>query len=134
MKTCTHTNCNYPVFSKGLCVSHWRAEYGKPLVRTSSNKPVYSTKTIKAVSTRQQKLNAAYAAQRKVFLNNRPVCEAALTNCTFVATEIHHMKGRKEFLLDERFFLPMCRNCHSYLEIHVEEAKAKGLSLDRLTI
>jgi hypothetical protein len=134
MKTCTHTNCNYPVFSKGLCMNHWRSsEYNKPLAKTKY-KPVYSTKAIKAVSTRQQRLNTAYAAQRKVFLKSRPVCEAALTNCTFVATTVHHKKGRGSYLLDESTWSPCCVACHQWIESHPAEAKIRGLSLDRLTI
>jgi hypothetical protein len=94
---------------------------------------VYSTKAIKAVSTRQMKLNAAYSAQRKVYLKNYRICEAALTNCKFEATTVHHKIGRMgEYLLDERFWLPCCMVCHEYIERNPAEAKARGLSLDRL--
>ena len=30
-KVCSHNNCSYPVFSKGLCQSHWRQAYAKPI-------------------------------------------------------------------------------------------------------
>jgi hypothetical protein len=133
MKTCSHQDCNNPVFSKGLCQMHWKQEYGKPITRKALNKPVYSTKAIKQVSTRQQRLLADYAAQRKVFLKNRPVCEAALTNCTFVATDLHHVRGRGEYLLDERYFLPLCRNCHTWINEHPAAAIEKGFCISRLS-
>lgn len=132
-KTCKYEECYVGVFSKGYCMRHWKQFFGKPITRKRSDKPLYSTKTIKAVSTRQQRLNAAYSAQRLVYLKNHRICEAALTNCTFEATDIHHMKGRSEYLLDEKFFLPVCRSCHSFIEENPAYAKSKGLSLDRLT-
>jgi hypothetical protein len=30
-KECFKIKCCYPVFAKGLCIKHWRAEYGKPI-------------------------------------------------------------------------------------------------------
>ena len=40
MKICNFEGCNYSVFSKGLCKSHWLREYGKPLKRTPLKKSV----------------------------------------------------------------------------------------------
>lgn len=133
-KTCQHTNCNNPVFSKMLCVNHWRSsEFNKPITRKRSDKPLYSTKTIKAVSTRQQRLNAAYSAQRLIYLKNHRICEAALTNCTFEATQAHHKRGRLEYLLDEGTWLPVCQSCHTWINEHNEAATIMGFCQSRLS-
>ncbi len=98
---------------------------------------VYQTKAIKKVSTKQQLLNQAYFAQRKIYLKQHPKCEARITgkwmhDCTGLATDIHHKKGRGEYLLFEPSWMPVCRSCHQYIEINVEWAKEKGYSEDRL--
>lgn len=45
-KICSYPGCNYGVFSKGLCNSHWRREYGKPIAlkKTEKDYQVYSKK------------------------------------------------------------------------------------------
>lgn len=156
-KVCSHQNCMYGVFSCGLCQLHWRnanaGRYQKKmqesrqkwhLKQTDQEPPKpfkvkYETKAIKKISTRQQKLNAAYSAQRKVFFHGHPYCEAMIYEdaenmCTGFATDVHHKKGRGEYILDERTWLAVCRNCHHFIETHPEWAKEKGFSLSRLEV
>jgi len=53
--------------------------------------------------------------------------------CKSVATECHHMKGRiGRLLLDIKFWLPVCSECHKHIELNPIEAKEKGWSLNRL--
>jgi hypothetical protein len=43
------------------------------------------------------------------------------------------MKGRSgELLMDSRFFVAVCRNCHEWIENHPVEAKELGYSISRL--
>jgi hypothetical protein len=106
------------------------------LKQTADGRPAkpfkYRTQEIKKVSTRQQRLNAAYSAQRKVYLKYHPYCEAKLSVCTHKATTVHHRKGRGMYLLDESTWLPCCLECHTHIENSPVEAKALGLSESRL--
>jgi hypothetical protein len=95
--------------------------------------PVKKVKKIKPVSTKRVKQNSVYTQVRQAFLYKNEFCKARLSICTMWATEVHHMKGRIEDLLtDERYFLPVCRRCHDWIETHPHDAHDLGLSLYRL--
>jgi hypothetical protein len=109
----------------------------KGLTASEDGKPAkafkYQTTEIKKVSTRQQKLNAAYSAQRKVFLKNHPFCGIGHFGCSHKAVEIHHKRGHGEFFLDESTWIQVCRSCHSFAEINPVWAKENGFSESRLS-
>lgn len=95
--------------------------------------PTKSPTKIKQVSTKRTKQNSAYTQVRQAFLYENEFCKARLPICTMWATEVHHMKGRIEDLLtDTRYFLPVCRRCHDWIEANPNEAHDLGLSLYRL--
>lgn len=93
---------------------------------------VYNTKKIKQVSTRQQKLNTAYAVLRKEFMKANPHCQAKLDGCTYIATDCHHRRGRGEYFLDASTYLAVCSACHRWITEHSAEAIEMGLSESRL--
>lgn len=84
-------------------------------------------------SDKQKKVEAKYKKVRKKFLEEHPVCLAALQGCTKQATEVHHMAGKanEELYLDTQLFLPVCHNCHVIVEKHPAFAKQNGLSVSR---
>lgn len=85
-------------------------------------------------SSKQQKLEAAYMVIRNLYIKNHPMCEAHLPQvCTQVATDVHHKKGRGEFLLDDTTYLAVCRGCHYWIEHNSREAKLLGFSISRLS-
>jgi hypothetical protein len=84
------------------------------------------------MSDKHKKLMATYLTLRGVYLKNYPICEAQLDGCTNYSTQIHHKKGRGEYLLDSTTFLACCENCHHWIELHPTKAKELGLSLNRL--
>jgi len=57
---------------------------------------------------------------------------AYLQGCTGVATDVHHKAGRGENHLKMSTWLPVCRTCHTWIELHPKEAKELGLSETRL--
>jgi len=64
-----------------------------------------------------------------VFLNDNPFCKV----CGKSATDVHHMRGKiGEDLTDSRYFLAVCRGCHTLIEENPTWAKEKGYSLNRL--
>ena len=78
------------------------------------------------------KVNSAYSKQRKEYLSNNPMCHAKIYKCTKVATDVHHKKGRGKYHLDTSTWLPVCRNCHEWIETHPEDAKELGYSEIRI--
>lgn len=66
-------------------------------------------------------------------MKNHPMCEAKLPGCSSIATECHHKRGRGEYLLDSTTFLALCHLCHSYIELHPNQAKELGFSESRLS-
>jgi len=78
------------------------------------------------------KINAAYAKQRKKYLLNHQICHAKIHKCTLHATDVHHMMGRGKYHLDESTWLPVCRNCHMWIEEHPQESIELGYSKKRI--
>lgn len=80
-----------------------------------------------------------YARRRGDFLRRRPFCRAAV-QCRIervnhegqtvvyvgLATEVHHMKGRGRFLLDESTWLGVCSACHRHIHENVAWAREHG--------
>ncbi len=76
--------------------------------------------------------NREYSKLRKQFLSERSVCRAKIHNCSIQATDVHHMKGRGKYHLDTTTWLPVCRNCHMWIETNPEDAKELGYSISRV--
>jgi len=88
-------------------------------------------KRIKPISDKRQLQLDEYKTVRIEYLMEHPNCE--VKDCTNKTTEIHHMRGRSGARLnDKEDFLGTCRECHVYIELHPDWAKAKGYSRSRL--
>lgn len=119
-KQCLHHNCTIPVWGKGYCIYH---QY----LRTDK-KP----KPIKKVSDKRAEQNKEYLKVRKEYLTEYPFCE--FPGCHRKSTECHHKLGRVEHLLTNPvYFAALCSEHHKWVENNPLQAKAMGLSLDRLT-
>lgn len=108
-KKCSEEDCNWVVFSKGLCKLHWQRTYSKPLAKLS--KKGKEKKKEKAVYTNRQ---------FKLFLeiwDERPhLCE----NCeTYIAEPLsvnfHHLLWKSlypELALIKDNIIILCFSCH----------------------
>lgn len=76
--------------------------------------------------------NREYSKLRKQFLSEKPICRAKIHNCSIKATDVHHMRGRGSYHLDTTTWLPVCRNCHMWIETNPEDAKELGYSISRV--
>lgn len=103
-----------------------------PIGNKPINKTTYQTKEIKKVSTRQQKLNAAYKILRDQFMKSHKACEANLQGCKKKATECHHVRGRGQYYLDDTTYLALCSPCHKWVNEHNEAASEMGFCKSRL--
>lgn len=84
-------------------------------------------------SNKQKVMEQSYSLVRKAFLLKNLKCQADLPGCTNQSTEVHHKKGRiGNLLIDTKFFLAVCRNCHEIIENQPNLAKDLGLSESRL--
>jgi hypothetical protein len=93
-----------------------------------SNRSISKRNPIKKVSDKRSKENVEYLKLRVKFLNENTKCYV----CSKSATEVHHKKGRdNSFLTDIRYFLPVCRDCHTKIELNPVWAKENGYSLNR---
>ena len=101
----------------------------KPLKRTRLKKKVY--KIARRSKKRVKQETQYYTIDRPQFLSDHPNCE--FEGCGREASEIHHMKGKIEELLNNRkYFLAVCRDHHTWIENNPEEAKERGYSCSRL--
>lgn len=106
----------------------------KPLKRTGIKKKVYKIKKVSKKLSSEEKI---YRVLRKDFLIDNPICQCGRKDkdgviCSRPAVEVHHKKGRGKYLNVVKFFLAVARVCHNWIEAHPKEAKALGLSLNRV--
>lgn len=98
-------------------------------------KPTNKIYNIPKFSAKRKVENALYLKKRRIFMEQNKTCQAQLSGCTHLATDLHHPRGRLgKNLTDETNFLALCRPCHTYIETHPEFAKEKGFSLSRLEV
>jgi hypothetical protein len=123
--------CGNPkVENNGLCASCAHA------LRKAERMVIKEKEPINKVSDKRGKELSQYAALKKKFMLNR-WCQYHGRPC--LPTEIHHAKGRTGFnengvpmLLDVRYFVPLCREAHKYIEENPQFAKENGYSESRL--
>jgi hypothetical protein len=87
---------------------------------------------IKQISNKQAAMLQEYAQVRKAFLAEHLYCEANLTGCLTVASQVHHKQGRGANLSNADTFLAVCGVCHRYIEDNPAEAVKNGFSKSRL--
>lgn len=120
-------------------------ESGLPLERNNhtascnreQRKAEERAKRQKLVVNELRKVSPKMAAALKIYSKKKKawlVGKKCAVYPHLVAIEPHHMKGKAtiELLLDERYWLPVSRPGHIWIEEHPKEAKEKGWSLDRL--
>lgn len=123
-KTCKSTNCVLPIFGKGYCKKH---QYLRSDIKPFSKPRI----PIKAIGNIRRADRNLYKYKRRKYLEAKPLCKAKLLNCTKIASDIHHTKGRGIYFLDETTWISVCRNCHHWIEMHPKEAKELNLSQSR---
>lgn len=84
------------------------------------------------VSKKMSKTMSEYEKKRTAFLALHPFCQARLAGCHITASQIHHKAGRGENHNNMSTWLGVCHSCHEYIELHPNEAKELGFSVNRL--
>lgn len=91
-------------------------------------------KRVNSTSQRQRARNDAYNARVKVWKTERPVCDICLRGDVSPGQEprptqdCHHQRGKLgPLLMDERFWIPVCRPHHAWIDANRDLARAMGL-------
>jgi hypothetical protein len=89
---------------------------------------------IPARSKRRAKQEREYLTiTRPELIKKHPICQAKIKCKGALSTECHHVEGRIEELLNDKSkILCLCHECHQWAELNPNEAKALGISSDRL--
>lgn len=124
---CLFPTCNRHAESTGYCLFH---------KIYSSSSSVKVPKPISKKSEGQKEIDKYLKKKYPLFLSKlgNKYCKANLSNCTKVATVVHHLKSRaKDVVLDEKYWLAVCPNCNIEIESKDGEARKKGLKLSKLS-
>jgi len=113
-KTCDHTDCENPIWSKNYCKWHqYLRGDKKPLKRTP----------IKKISDKRKAQVEVYSVLRKTFLKQNPMC-AVFPHLK--AVEIHHINHKEvERLNDTKYWLAVSRKGHVKIHEFPEESYLK---------
>lgn len=111
---------------KRLCKECWSCQ------SSHSPKPT-KQKPLAPRSKKRAKQESEYSNKRKIFMSAHSMCQANISGlCTSTSTDIHHVKGRVgELLLDESYWMSVCRACHQWIETHPVEATQLGYRISK---
>lgn len=112
VKICEIDSCNYPVFSKKQCLSHWRVNYGKP-IKKRSEKGEIKAKEKKEILKLDEAFYLEIWAERKE--HNCEVCREWLGYHPY-NWMFDHIKPKSRFpeLRHEKSNISLlCLQCHS---------------------
>jgi hypothetical protein len=98
-------------------------------------KPLKRGGRVKPVSAKRQREGRIYSERRKVFLAANPVCMLGGPlysaghdpHCEVHSCEVHHVRRRGKFYLDETTWAATCASCHRFAHAHPKEARLLGL-------
>lgn len=126
-KTANCIDCNQLrlIYSKNRCQQcYWKSRPKNPIQK----KPYKIAKR----SKKGQKEDRLYSKLSKQFKIDNPYCKVKLDGCTHLTTDVHHRKGRGIYLNEPKYWLPVCRSCHTKIELNPSLSIAKGFSISRL--
>ena len=108
---------------KRFCKNCWSA-HGNT---RKKQKPTLQ-KPLRSRSLKRQKQESQYSKQRKIYLENNPLCSIAIPgDCSHYSTEIHHTNDRNgDRLNDETYWKASCRNCHVWVHMNSKSARELG--------
>lgn len=88
---------------------------------------------MRARSSKTAARDRRYTVERREFLAAHPLCEIAWdAECTWTATEVHHMAGRyPSVYFRHDLWRAACHSCHHQATVHPAEAFRRGVSVHR---
>lgn len=108
--------------------------YRLKLKNEGKSPKVDSPVKIAQFSKKRQKANREYAEKSRPYWVGKQ-CLIKAPGCSGMAQGIHHKKGKSsiELLLDERYWMPACNHCNTWVEVHDKQAREMGIKISRNT-
>lgn len=100
-----------------------------PGYRKRLRKSTSRSKGLRPITPSRRLLLVSYEKQRRIFLKKHPVCELCKKKRS---TDVHHVRGRGPYLLDETTWMALDRGCHDRIHQNVGWALKHGYLLSRL--
>jgi|LakMenEpi03Aug12_release.lakeMendotaPanAssembly.Ray.scaffolds.fasta_scaffold97881_4 hypothetical protein len=126
MKTCNGCQLEKYIY-KNVTIDDTRYKLCKDCAFKENLRVQPSKVQIKKVSDKKKVLDKMYTQLRRIQLEKNPYCQIHTDYCKREATEIHHAAGRVgEYYLNIEHWLAVCRNCHSWVHNHPQEARELG--------
>lgn len=125
---------NTRIEANGLCASCGarRRKEARQAAQDALKKPRGLKRPSKPIAKRSIKRNeerTQYSLKRTKFLWNHPTCEVCGSGA---ATDIHHKAGTEnDLLLEQQYWLAVCRPCHILITEDSAWAIKEGYSLPR---
>jgi hypothetical protein len=124
----------------GLCTSH--NKYYGPEDLKGVSKPTQPAKPVKKarklINKRSRKMTTVMSEVKKLyslFLKKNTTCQVNTDECTRVATDVHHRKGRgKNQIADATTWMAVCRSCHNRIESDDAWARKMGYKISKVKI
>lgn len=128
-KKCSEENCNWVVFSKGLCKFHWGKSYGKPIKKQSDKGVIKKEFKRKLIEEDKQ-------FYLKVWNSGAHICE----NCSKYLSEpllqyFHHSLYKAIFPQYRHAkwnIMLLCSDCHN--QTHTDASKVPFIEQRRLQL
>ena len=93
-------------------------------------------KPLRPVRPKKLKESREYREKAVRFLRVHSYCQCEVTcgspEMCGAARHVHHIRGRGKYLLDERYWLAVCFECHEWIHAHPREAKERGWLMSRI--
>jgi hypothetical protein len=87
-------------------------------------------RSVQKVTLKRAKQNHEFQQKKFDYLALYPMCEEE--GCEQKSVDVHHQAGKENGrLLDENYFIALCRHHHTYYTEHSAEAIRKGISVLR---
>ena len=86
-------------------------------------------KRVNPMSKKRQAQSREYVRKAAEFKRRNQSCKAGIaSNCSHKTKDVHHQRGRVgSLLLDQRYWIPVCRECHDWIGANPQQARAAGL-------
>lgn len=97
-------------------------------IKFPASTPKNQWKRVRSQSKNRSVQMTLYRKRSRVWLARPENRYCGRIGCTARATDVHHSRGRiGALLLDERFWIPICRECHVWIHQHPAAARNHGL-------
>lgn len=123
---CSIPGCDrWALSTSPYCMSHLQAQSKEKRMDsqpTVAQRPL-KRGSVKKVSDKRAEQNAEYLAEHEPWLKEHDKCEA----CGDPSEEVHHKNGRfGERLLDQAYWMAVCKVCHREIHANPEWAREQG--------